>query len=158
DRCLEPSPGKRFTNPQAVLDALDAWSLRRVRRPLLVLAGLAFGLMLLMMAAVGSYLFWTSVNTAQRGVIERALEGNRFAARSQARQLGMQTQFRWAQLEGAARDPLVRQWLAMGDGLKSDPKACRELDEWLALRRARSDRQFDEANRSSLWFADDAGG
>jgi hypothetical protein len=158
DRCLESSPSKRLPNPQAVVSALDAWSLRRVRRPVLLFTGIGFALLLLMMASVGSYLFRTSVNTARRGVIERALEGNRFAAKTEARQLGLQIQFRWAQLEAAARDPQLRKWLAMGDDLKNDPKACAALDALLALRMKRSDRQFDEGNRASLWFADDAGG
>ena len=50
-----PLPGDRarpsgFPNPQAVLTALDAWQLRRVRRPLLFLTGLAFALLFLVMA------------------------------------------------------------------------------------------------------------
>ena len=158
DRCLEPSPSKRFPNPQAVVTALDAWSLRRVRRPVLIFTFIGFALLLLMMASVGSYLFRTSVNTARRGMIERALEGNRFAAKTEARQLGLQIQFRWAQLEAAARDPQLRAFLMMGDKLKTDPKACRDLDALLAARMKRSDRQFDEANRAALWFADDAEG
>jgi hypothetical protein len=158
DRCLEPSPSKRFANPQAVVSALDAWSLRRVRRPVLIFTFIGFALLLMMMASVGSYLFRTSVNTARRGMIERALEGNRFAAKTEARQLGLQLQFRWAQLESAARNPELRGWLAAGKKLEADPKACRDLDEFLAVRMKRADRQFDEANRSSLWFTDDAGG
>lgn len=158
DRCLEPSPSRRYPNPQAVLSALDAWQLRRVRRPLLWLTGIAFALLFLVLAANGAYVFWTSVGTAEREVIDRALDGNRFAARTEARQFGLQVQFRWAQLEGVARDPRLRELLAMGEKLKADPEAAEELDEWLADRRARTDLQFDEANRSSLWFAHDAAG
>ena len=158
DRCLEPSPSKRLANPQAVVTALDAWSLRRVRRPVLIFTVIGFALLLLMMALVGQYLFRTSVGTARQGVIERALEGNRFAAKTEARQLGMQIQFRWAQLEAAARDPRLRELLAKGEKLKADPQDGRELDAILATRMKRSDRQFDEANHASLWFADDAGG
>ena len=124
DRCLEASPAKRFPNPQAVLTALDAWQLRRVRRPLLILTGLAFALLFLVLAINGAYVFYTSVNTAEREVIHRALDGNRFAARTEARQFGLQIQFRWAQLEVAARDPHLRDLLALGDKLKDNPKAC----------------------------------
>ena len=158
EKCLNPSPSKRFENPQAVVSALDAWQLRRVRRPILIFTGLGFALLLVMMAAIGTYVFRTSVETARRGVVDRSLEGNRFAARTEARQLGMQIQFRWAQLEGAGRDPQIREMIARGDKLKSDPKACAELDAALAARRARSDRQYDELNRSALWFIDDLGG
>ncbi|MBA4187184.1 MAG: hypothetical protein C0467_04115 [Planctomycetaceae bacterium] len=155
ERCLEPIASKRFANPQAVVSALDAWQIRRVRQPILAFTGIGFVLLMILMAVVGTYVFRTAVSTARQGVIERALEGNQFAARTEARQLGMQIQFRWAQLEGAARDPQIRGLLAKGEALKADPKACEELDAILTARRARSDRQYDEANRSSLWFADD---
>jgi len=158
DRCLETSPTKRFPNPQAVLTAIDAWQLRRVRRPLLILTGLAFSLLFLVLALNGSYVFYTSVNTAEREVIHRALDGNRFAARTEARQFGLQIQFRWAQLEAAARDPHLRDLLALNGKLKENSRACAELDEVIRIRRERADRQFDEASRSSLWFAGDADG
>ncbi len=158
DRCLDPSPSKRFANPQAVVTALDAWQLQRVRKPILLFTGIGFALLLLMMALMGTYVFRTAVGTARRGVIDRALDGNHFAARTEARQLGLQIQFRWAQLEGAGRDPQIRELLLKGEKLKSDPTACAELDAALAVRRARADRQYDEANRSALWFIDDAQG
>lgn len=156
DRCLEPNPGKRFPNPHAVVAAFDAWKLRRVRRPVLLLTGAGFALLLLVMAVAGWYVFRTSVNTARNGVIDRALEGNRFAATTEARQLGTQVQFRWAQLEAAARDPQLQNLLSRGEALARDPWASALLDRLLAARRARADRQYGEADRSSLWFADDA--
>ncbi|WP_439620473.1 serine/threonine-protein kinase [Gemmata sp.] len=155
DRCLETSPAKRFHNPQEVVSALDAWQLRRVRQPILLFSGVGFLLLMLMLTAMGWYVFHMAVSTARNGVIGRALEGNQFAARTEARQLGMQVQFRWAQLEAAGRDPVIRELLARGDRLGADPKASAELDAALAARRARSDRQFDEANRSAVWFATD---
>jgi len=155
ERCLEPNPSRRFTNPEAVVAALDAWQLRRVRRPIMFFTGVGFALLLIMIATMGAYLFQAAVNTARDGVIDRALEGNQFAARSEARQLGMQIQFRWAQLEAAGRDPEIRDLISKAEKLESDPKACAELDALLAVRRARSDRQFDEANQSSLWFIED---
>lgn len=158
DRCLEPSSSKRFHNPQEVVTALDAWTLRRVRKPILVFTGIGFALLLLMLTALGTYLFSTSVGTARREVLDRAIEGNRFAARTEARQIGMQIQFRWAQLEAAARDPQLRELLGKGDGLKTDSKACLALDALLDTRMKRANRQFDELNRASLWFVDDEEG
>ncbi|HEV3438909.1 MAG TPA: serine/threonine-protein kinase [Gemmata sp.] len=158
DRCLATSPGKRVPNPQAVVTAIDAWSLRRVRRPLLFLMSCGVVVLLLVTTAIGGYLFKTSVNTAQREVIDRALEGNRFAAKSEARQFGLQIQFRWSQLESAARDPNLCEGLLKGDQLKADPKACQLLDTALSTRKERSDQQFDETDQSSLWFVDDAAG
>lgn len=158
DRCLATSPAKRFSNPQAVVTAIDAWSLRRVRRPLTILLSVGFALMILVIAAIGAYLFQTSVSTAQRGVVDRSLEGNRFAARSEARQFGLQIQFRWAQLESAARDPILRECLLKSEQLKTDPKECQSLDAALATRKERSDLQFEETDQSSLWFVDNAAG
>jgi hypothetical protein len=158
DRCLAASPGNRFSNPQAVVSAIDAWKLRRVRRPLLFVVSFGFAMMLLVIAAIGAYLFKTSIYTAQREVIDRALEGNRFAAKSEARQLGLQIQFRWAQLEGAARDPVLREVLLQKNRAKNDPKVDHTLDSLLTIRKERSDRQFDDMDRSSLWLVDDAAG
>jgi hypothetical protein len=158
DRCLASSQGNRFANPQAVVTAIDAWKLRRVRRPLLFMMTCGFALMLLVIAGIGAYLFKTSIYTAQREVIDRALEGNRFAAKSEARQLGLQIQFRWAQLEGAARDPQLRDFLLKGNHLKDDPQSNSVFDTLLAIRKERSDRQFDETDQSSLWFVDDGAG
>jgi len=158
DKCLEPSPSKRFPNPQAVVTALDAWSLQRTRRPLLWLTGLTFAVLFLMMAIIGQYLFRTTVNTAEHGVESRTLEANRFAAQSEAKQFGAQIQLRWVQLEGVSRNARVRELLAMGDKLKADHAAALELDELLAPRKERSDRQFPDSDKSSLWFATDASG
>lgn len=158
DKCLEPSPSKRYPNPQAVLAALDAWNIQRVRRPLLWLTGLTFTLLFLLLGLVGQYLFRTTVNTAESGVEGRALEANRFAAQTEARQLAAQVQLRWVQLDAAARNPQIRELLAKGDALKDDPESGRKLDQLLAERKQRGDRQFAPGDKSSIWFADDAGG
>jgi hypothetical protein len=158
DRCLETSPGKRFANAQAVVSAIDAWKLKRVRRPLLFLIAFCFTLLFLIVASIGAYLFMTSVNTAKTEVIARALESNRFAAHSEAGQLALQIQFRWAQLEAAARDPVIREMVQKGLKLRDDPHSLQLLDQALATRKQRSDRQLDETFRSSIWFVDDAAG
>jgi eukaryotic-like serine/threonine-protein kinase len=158
DRCLEPGPSKRFPNPQAVLTALDAWHLRRMRRPLLWVTGLTFALLFFLMALVGQYLFRTTVNTAAQGVESRALEANRFAAQTEARQFAAQIQLRYVQLEAAARNVQIRELLQGGERLKDDPAAGAKLDQLLAERKERGDRQFADSDKSSLWFATDAGG
>jgi hypothetical protein len=160
DRCLEPSPSKRYPNPQAVLGALDAWQLRRVRRPLLLLTGCGFGLLFLVMAAIGAYVFWTSVSTAERGVVNRAMEGNQFAARAEAQQMAMETEHRWRVLEFEAVDPRLREWLALGAVLKEDAhkETVQKLDAWLAERRAKYNQDFRKGAEASLWTAVDRGG
>jgi hypothetical protein len=158
DRCLETGPGKRYPNPQAVLTALDAWTLQRVRRPLLWVTGLTFAVLFCLMSLVGQYLFRTTVNTAQRGVVERTLEANRFAAQAEARQFGAQIQLRWVQLEGAARNVQLRELLRRGAQLERDPPAVAQLEQLLAERKERGDRQFPGSDKASVWFADDARG
>jgi serine/threonine protein kinase len=98
DKCLEPGPSKRYPNPQAVLAALDAWNIRRVRKPLLWLTGFTFAVLFILMAVIGQYLFRTTVNTAEHGVESRSLEANRFAAEAEARQFAAQIQIRYVQL------------------------------------------------------------
>ena len=158
DKCLEPSPGKRFPNPQAVVAAIDAWHLQRVRRPLLQLTAITFATLFVVMALIGQYLFRTTVNTAEQGVEGRALEANRFAAQSEASRLAAQVQLRWVQLEAAARNVQVRDLLQRGDRLKGDRPSELQLDALLAERKERGDKQFPPADRSSLWFATDASG
>jgi hypothetical protein len=154
-RCLDPTPGRRFPNPQAVVTALDAWRLRRVRRPVLALTAAGAGLVMLALAAVGSYLFRTSVNTAREGVVEQALRANDFAAETEAGQLAFRTQLRWVQLDAASRNAEVRALLAAAP---ADPAAGEKLDKLLGERRARGNRQFPAPDQASVWFADDARG
>jgi hypothetical protein len=158
DKCLEPGPSKRYPNPQAVLAALDAWNIQRVRKPLLWLTGFTFALLFVLMAVIGQYLFRTTVNTAAQGVESRSLEANRFAAQAESRQFAAQIQLRYVQLEAMARNAQLRELLQRGDGLKDDPAAGAKIDQLLAERKARGDRQFPAADKSSVWFADDAGG
>jgi hypothetical protein len=158
EKCLEASPGKRFANPQAVLAALDAWILQRVRRPLLWVTGVVFAALFLAMALFGQYLFRTTVNTAAEGVEGRALEANRFAAQTEARQFAAQIQLRWVQLEAAARNSEIREILRNGDQVPGNPALGAKLDELLAARTERGARQFPAHDTSSLWFADDAEG
>jgi len=145
-KCLAPNPRHRYPNPQAVLTDLDAWSLRRVRRPLLLLTGITFTALLVVMALIGSTLFRDTVNTAEREVLEGAVESNRFAAHAAAERLEAQSQFRWQSLETAARDPELRKSLA------TSPKDLRgdALDAWLANQKLRYDSRVEDP--SSLWF------
>jgi hypothetical protein len=158
DKCLEASPSKRLTNPQEVLAALDGWSLRRARRPLLWMTAVTFAVLFALMALFGPYLFRTTVSTAERGVIDGAREANRFAAETKARQFASQIQLRWLQLEAAARDPRLKELLRKGDALRTDAALGAEFDQLLAVRKERSDRQFPQGERAAAWFADDAGG
>lgn len=160
DRCLETSPSRRFPNPQAVLSAIDAWQLRRVRRPLLLLTGCGFGFLFLVMAAIGAYLFWTSVNTAEEGVTTRAMEGNLFAARAEAQQMAMESELRWRILEFEAADPELRRLLTLGAALErpDQQRSVQALDDWLTARRLKYNKDFRPGAEPSLWIALDRDG
>jgi hypothetical protein len=158
EKCLEVNPNKRFPNPQAVLAALDAWNLQRVRRPLLWVTGFTFALLFFVMAIIGQYLFRTTVNTAASGVESRAIKANQFAAETEAKQIGAQIQLRYVQLEALARNTQLRDLLQKGDQFKTDSTLGAKLDQLLIDRKARGDLQFEESDRSSLWFATDLSG
>jgi hypothetical protein len=158
DRCLAASPRDRYPNPQAVLSALDGWQLRRVRRPLLALTAAVFAALLVVSAVIGTILFRDAVATAREQVIDRAVEGNRFAAREAAGRLAVQLQYRWQILEQEARDPQLRAWMTAPVGELKAAGAGDAIDAWLAARKARYDPQFDPAGRSAVWFADNRAG
>lgn len=147
NKCLATNARHRYPNPQAVLTDLDAWSLRRVRRPLLLLTGITFTALLVVMAIIGSVLFRDTVGTAEREVLEGAIESNRFAAHAAAERFEAQSQFRWQSLETAARDSQLRKWLA-GDA-KQVPGDL--LDAWLFSQKQRYDSRVEDP--SSIWFA-----
>jgi hypothetical protein len=92
------------------------------------------------------------VNTAREGVIDRTLDGNRFAARAEAEQMALETEHRWRALEFEARDPRLRAMLAAGPG------SADELDAWLAERREKYNHDFRKDAQASLWTALDRGG
>ncbi len=152
-KCLAVHPRHRYPNPQAVLVDLDVWSVRRIRRPLFILTGVIFGLLLAVMLLIGGFLFIDTIRTTEREVTEDSLEGDRFAAQSAAERYSIQAQYRWQTLDYAAHDRELRGWLAL------KPEAMRKrgdgqlLDAWLAQRKARYDSQVDENSRSSFWFA-----
>lgn len=156
DKCLAADPARRYPNPQAVVTALDAWRLRRVRRPMLAVTALGFALLLVMIGGIGAVLFRDAVSTATDELVQRALDGNRFAAKAAAEQLSLQVQYRWQVLETEAREPALRQWLAApAEGFRAS-KSGDELDAWLTKRKARYDPQLGD--RSGIWFADAADG
>lgn len=157
ERCLAIDPARRFPNPQAVCSALDQWHWQRLRRPLLIFTAVAFALLLLLLSAVGAYLFYTTVTTAEREVVARSLAANRFAAMAEAQQLALEIEHRWRVLEFEAADPQLHQWLTDAQFAR-DRDMQIALDQWLAERRAKYNRDFRTGADASLWMALDADG
>jgi hypothetical protein len=157
ERCLAVQPEQRYPNPQAVLSALDAWQLQRLRRPLLAITAAAFAALLLILSLLGAYGFYTTITTAEREVVQRALAANHFAAMAEANQLAMEIEHRWRLLEFEAADPQLHQWLT-DDRFAQNPQAQAALEQWLTERRAKYNRDFRAGSEASLWMALDADG
>jgi hypothetical protein len=80
DRCLAVDPEVRFPNVQGVLDALDAREESRARRPLVTLGFVGPTLLMLVMLLAGYNGYRKAIGAADRGVAQKAVESNRFAA------------------------------------------------------------------------------
>lgn len=124
DRCLQPTPQRRYPNPQAVLVALDARTLRKSRRPLLVLGAIGPAVLL----AVLSWFAWSAYHTAVREsdatLVTRSLETNDFAARFVAQAVAAEIERRWHVLEREADDVELRELLTKAtDAPKIDAAA-----------------------------------
>jgi hypothetical protein len=157
ERCLALDPAHRFPNPQAVCSALDQWYWQRLRRPLLLWTACGLALLLMVLAVIGAYLFYTTINTAVHEVVRRALVANRIAAQAEAQQLALEIQHRWRLLEFEAADPQLHQWLTDAH-FPRNPQAQADLDQWLAERRVKYNRDFGPGAEASLWMAlDDQG-
>lgn len=152
DRCLQVNPHRRYSNPQAVLQELDARQLRRARRPLLVLGALGPAVLL----AVASWFAWSTYTTAIRdsdiALTRRAVETNGFAAQFVAETVANQIDSRWKTLERLADDSELRDQLgritAAGKFSADDQ---RPLQTWIE----RIDREHPDVQVAS-WVVMDA--
>jgi hypothetical protein len=162
DRCLTLQPRDRYPNVQTVLNALQSRALKRARRPLLVLGAAAPALVLFVMAAAGGWLFDSAVRTSRAALTERALESDRFAAQSVARQVALEVDRRWQILEKEAADPALPRWLEQIRTLPPDSpqrgEVSARLSGWLDDRLTRHNRHFDEKTPARSWFVNDVHG
>jgi hypothetical protein len=131
NRCLAIDPNKRFANPQAVLDALHARSVRRARRPLLVLGAVGPAVLLLVTALFLGDVLETAVVDSREALTRRALESDRFAAQFVAETVGTEIDRRWQVLEQVAARPDFRRSLAAAAGKPRDSSERLELQSLL---------------------------
>ena len=115
ERCLAPDPNERFPNVQSVLAALDAWTMERTRRPLMLLGFVGPALLLLVFALFAWRGFSTTVRQSREALTRRALENNQLMAQYVADLAGKELRRRFEaveQLAGNTRfQDLVRQTL-----------------------------------------------
>lgn len=153
DRCLAVHPHKRYANPQAVLEALNARAARKARRPLVVLGAVGPALLLGVMLLLTWNVYGTAVRQTDEALSARALDTNQFAAQFVADNVAHEIDRRWQVLEDeAARDEL-RHVLAAATG-KPEGTPQRELLQHL-LERIQGDHWALDA---ASWFVTDAAG
>lgn len=105
ERCLNPDPKQRYPSVSAVLAALDAWSLQKTRRPLLVLGFLGPILLLCVFAVFAWRGFSTAVARSERNLTVRALQNNRLMAEYVADLAGKELRRRFDAVEQLAVHP-----------------------------------------------------
>ncbi len=155
DHCLEPEPGKRFPNAQAVLDALDQRARSQSFRPLLALGGL--GPVLLMLALGMFYLdsMRDAVDSATRNVTTRALESDVLSVEILARSVARELAKRTAELEELADDPQLAPAINANAARKWSDR--NELWLLLAQSKSRADKLQHQLglDRDRSWFLTD---
>ncbi len=137
DRCLAPSASRRYPNAQAVLDALDARTLRHARRPLLILGAVGPALLLIVMTLFAWTSFGTAVSNSDTLVTEGVLESNRFAAEFVADAVAREIDLRWQVLGQVAAGPGFQQALEEATGQPRDHPQRKRLGELLEKPHAR---------------------
>jgi hypothetical protein len=162
DRCLALDPKRRYPNVQAVLTALEARTLQRARRPLLLLGGLGPALLLGGMALFAWAMIVMGAKENKQEIIAKVQDNNRLMARFAAERLAERIQMRWSILEAAAASPKFQELVR---AVRADPPtpgavaaaptpARQQLQEWLHQRR----QQHDYLHIDDFWLvADDTG-
>jgi hypothetical protein len=162
DKCLAPQARDRYPNVQAVLNALDSWSLKRARRPLLVLGAVGPLLILLVMAGFAMRGLAMTVDDSKDALVHRALEANFFAARFVAEQFSLDIDKRWRILQQEAADPELRQNLdaiaSTEPGSAAYEKRQREIEAWVQQRFAQYRKQFKPGTEAASWIVNDRRG
>lgn len=158
DRCLAFNPRHRYSNVQAVLDALKQRETRRAQRPMLLLGALGPAVVVLLMAGISLLLFRDILATAERQLIDRTLESNSFAAHMVSVRFSLEIDKRWRVLESAASDPRLHQLLRQTAQKESESDAQAALAQWIDEERKAGNSQFNAETAASFWFLIDAQG
>ena len=139
-RCLQPNPTRRFPNPQAVLDALDMRTMRRARRPLLVLGAIGPAVLLAVLSWFAWSVYRTSVRESDEALTQRSVETNLFAAQFVAEAVAGEIDRRWQTLEQEATDRDLREELARVSTaqVKLSDAEQRQLQMWIERTAARN--------------------
>lgn len=105
DGCLLTEPQRRFSNVQAVLDALQARDRLRARRPLVMLGFFGPVLFVLVMALFGLRGYHQAKSESDTALTTRALEKDLFAAKAVATTAAEELQQYFRAVERLSEDP-----------------------------------------------------
>ncbi len=113
DNCLAVDPKRRYSNVQAVLDALNARDRQRARRPLMVLGFLGPILLLLVMALFGLRGYNRAKTDSDLALTSRAQEKNHYAAKAVAGAAGEEIQRYFRAVQRVAEDTTLAAAMAL---------------------------------------------
>jgi hypothetical protein len=124
DRCLAPEPSRRYPNPQAVVEALDARTLWHARRPLMALAAMGPALVMVMVLAfVAEQGFDSVVAKSTHSLTEATRVSTQTVARVAADRVAGAVAQRWLDLRRVAADPEFQKRVAAAHGKRlGDPE------------------------------------
>jgi len=111
DRCLAISPARRYPNVQAVIDALHVRSIKRARRPLLILGALGPAVLLILLSLLAWETHRRAIRHSERDITRLALESEAFLAQFVAKGVAAQIDERWKAMEQFADTESFREAL-----------------------------------------------
>lgn len=153
ERCLATNPDKRYPNVQAVLEALKSRSLKRARRPLLVLGAVGPALLLAVVSSFAWSIYQRTERRSEELVTRRALEGNTFLAQFVAKGVANEVERRWLTLERVSADPEFRELLLRASEAEHGEPPREELQAMIE----RIGQRHPEV-RATSWFVQDTRG
>ncbi|HWB14644.1 MAG TPA: serine/threonine protein kinase [Pirellulales bacterium] len=158
NRCLALDPARRYSNVQEVMGALDERERRRAQKPLVQLGAIGPTAVVVVMALIALAIVNAVLSTAQRQLVERTLESNRFAAHLVASRFALEIDKRWRCMEHEAAAPPLQKALAEAVySAPSEPDGA-ELQSWLEGRHQFWNTQFSSKTAAAYWFVLDRRG
>jgi eukaryotic-like serine/threonine-protein kinase len=145
NKCLAVDPEERFSNVQAVLDALDARERHRTRRPLVVLGFAGPLILLLVMSLFGMRGYQRATQASEAALTSRAQEKNLFAAKAVAGKAAEEIQRYFRAVQRVADEPHFQQLLWQAQRPES------ELEQLLVLLRDPNRNNDPLEARDFLW-------
>lgn len=153
DRCLTISPARRYPNVQAVIDALHVRSIKRARRPLLILGALGPAVLLILLSALAWETHRRAIVHSERDITRLALESEAFLAQFVAKGVAAQIDERWKAMEQFADTEAFRHALVDATGKEQGTPEREILQAELSNLPARF-----PAVKATSYFVQDASG